>query len=104
MHRVVNYIWAVKDKTNKLVGFDRRDADNERNYFNNQVNEHLTPRPQMDISFLPYKVRDNERFIIKISIPESVVKPVILKYKSIPSIYMRRDGLQMELHMKKLLK
>ncbi len=41
---------GVKDKTNKLVGFDRRDADNERNYFNNQVNEHLTPRPQMDIS------------------------------------------------------
>ena len=30
--------------------------------------------------------------IIRVSIPESSVKPVILKYKNIPSIFMRRDG------------
>jgi len=83
---------GVEDKTNKLIGFDRTEADNERNFFNNKVNEHLTPRPQMSISFLPYKVRDKERFIIKVSVSESSVKPVILKYKGVPSIYMRRDG------------
>ena len=48
---------GVEDKTNKLIGFDRKSADNERNYFNNQVNEHLIPRPSMDISFLRYAVR-----------------------------------------------
>jgi len=47
---------GVEDKTNKLIGFDRKAADNERNYFNNQVNEHLTPRPQMKISFIGYKI------------------------------------------------
>ena len=26
---------GVEDKTNKLIGFDRKSADNERNYFNN---------------------------------------------------------------------
>ena len=83
---------GVEDKTGKLIGFDRKSADNERNYFNNQVNEHLTPRPQINISFLPYKVRKSERFIIKASVSESPVKPVILKYKNIPSIFMRRDG------------
>ena len=83
---------GVEDKTNKLIGFDRKAADNERNYFNNQVNEHLTPRPQMKISFIGYKKNDNERFVIKVSIEESAVKPVILKYKNIPSIFMRRDG------------
>lgn len=83
---------GVEDKTNKLIGFERKEADNERNYFNNQVNEHLTPRPQMDISFVRYEIRDNERFIIRVTIPESSVKPVILKYKNIPSIFMRRDG------------
>lgn len=83
---------GVEDKTNKLIGFDRKGADNERNYFNNQVNEHLTPRPQMKISFIGYKVNGKERFIIKISIDESAVKPVILKYKNIPSIFIRRDG------------
>ncbi|MCI5510768.1 MAG: putative DNA binding domain-containing protein [Eubacterium sp.] len=83
---------GVEDKTNKLVGFDRKAADNERNYFNNQVNEHLTPRPQMKISFVRYEIKNSERFIIRVSIPESSFKPVILKYKNIPSIFMRRDG------------
>jgi len=83
---------GVEDKTNKLIGFDRKAADNERNYFNNQVNEHLTPRPQMKIFFIGYKRNDKERFVIKVSIEESAVKPVILKYKNIPSIFMRRDG------------
>lgn len=83
---------GVEDKTNKLIGFDRKEADNERNYFNNQVNEHLTPRPQMKISFVRYEIKNSERFIIRVSISESSVKPVILKYKNIPSIFMRRDG------------
>ena len=79
---------GVEDKTNKLIGFSRTEADNERNYFNNQVNEHLSPRPQMKISFLSYEVKGNERFAIRVNIPESVVKPVILKYKNIPSIFI----------------
>lgn len=83
---------GVEDKSNKLIGFDKKNADNERNYFNNQVNEHLTPRPQMSISFLRYEINGTERFIIRIEVPESAVKPVILKYKNIPSIFMRRDG------------
>ena len=83
---------GVEDKTNKLIGFDRKAADNERNYFNNHVNEHLTPRLQMKISFVRYEIKNSERFIIRVSIPESSVKPVILKYKNIPSIFMRRDG------------
>lgn len=83
---------GVEDKTNKLIGFERTEADNERNYFNNQVNEHLVPRPQMKISFLRYEVKEKERFVIHVHIPESVIKPVILKYKGIPSIFMRRDG------------
>ena len=52
---------GVEDKTNKLIGFDRTGADNERNYFNNQINEHLTPRPKMEISFLRYEVKEKER-------------------------------------------
>lgn len=83
---------GVEDKTNKLIGFERIGADNERNYFNNQVNEHLVPRPQMAISFVRYKIKEKERFIIRVHVQESVIKPVILKYKNIPSIFMRREG------------
>lgn len=85
------YIGA-EDKTNKLIGFDRVSADNERNYFNNQVNEHLTPRPQMKIAFVRYEIKGKEQFVVHVHVMESAVKPVILKYQNIPSIFMRRDG------------
>ena len=83
---------GVEDKTNKLIGFDRIQADSERNYFNNQINEHLVPRPQMSISFVRYEIKGKEKFVIRVQVENSVIKPVILKYKNIPSIYMRRDG------------
>ena len=83
---------GVEDKTNKLIGFDRTAADNERIYFNNQINEHLVPRPQITISFIRYEIKAKERFILRVHVLESVIKPVILKYKNIPSIFMRRDG------------
>ena len=83
---------GVEDKTNKLIGLERAGADSERNYFSNQVNEHLTPRPQMKIGFIRYEINGHERFVIRVQVAESAVKPVILKYKGIPSIFMRRDG------------
>ncbi len=83
---------GVEDRTNKLIGFDRKNADTERNYFNNQVNEHLTPRPPYKIDFIGYKIREKERFIIAITVEKSPIRPVIAKFKNIPSIYMRREG------------
>lgn len=83
---------GVEDKTNRLIGFNRREADNERNYFNNQVNEHLTPRPQMKVSFLRYTIKESERYIIQVQVANSVIKPVVLRYQGMPMIYMRRDG------------
>ena len=87
-----DFFIGVEDKTNKLIGFDRVAADNERNFFNNRVNEHLTPRPQMKLSFIRYEINGTERFVIRVQVAESAVKPVLLKYKGIPSIFMRRDG------------
>lgn len=80
---------GVEDKTNKLIGFNRKDADSERNFFNNKLNEHTTPRPQALFSFIPYKIHDTERFIIKVTVPESPVKHVILKFKQVPPIHMQ---------------
>lgn len=83
---------GVEDGTNKLIGFERTEADRERNYFNNQINEHLFPRPQMNIRFLRYEVRNSERFIIHVRVADSPVKPIVMKFDGVPSIYMRRDG------------
>ncbi len=83
---------GVEDKTHKLIGYTRGEADKERNYFNNQVNEHLVPRPPMKIGFMRYAVREKERFVLHIRVETSPARPVILKYQNIPAIYMRRDG------------
>lgn len=87
-----DFFIGVEDETGKVSGFDRSQADQERNFFNNQVSEHLVPRPRMEISFLPYDVRGSHRFVIRVRVEESAAKPVILKYKGVPSIFMRRDG------------
>ena len=83
---------GVEDKSNKLIGFDRSGADSERNFFNNQVNEHISPRPPYKISFIRYEIRNKERFIIQIKVERATIKPVILKFDGIPSIFMRREG------------
>ncbi len=83
---------GVEDKTNKLAGFNKKDVDSERNYLNNQINEHITPRPDITFTFIKYENKDRELFIIKVEIKESTIKPVILKYNNMPLIYMRRSG------------
>ncbi len=83
---------GVENKTNKLIGFDRSAVDNERNYFNNEVNQHIVPVPDMKISFIPYKNNGRELFVIKVEVMESLLKPVSLRYKGVLGIYMRREG------------
>lgn len=83
---------GVEDRTHKLIGFDRTAADKERNYFNNKVNEHIVPRPPLCIEFLSYPARDTQRFVLRVSVAVSPVRPVLLKYKGMPAIYMRREG------------
>lgn len=83
---------GVEYKSNKLIGFTRSDADNERNFFNNQVNEHIFPRPACKVSFIRYENNGKELFVIRVDVAESSIKPVVLKYKGVPAIYMRREG------------
>lgn len=83
---------GVADKTNKLIGFSKEEVYGEKNYINNQLYEHLFPRPLVKISFLPYEIKGNTRYVLVVDVPSSTFKPVILKYKGVPSIYMRRDG------------
>jgi ATP-dependent DNA helicase RecG len=83
---------GVEDKSGKLLGFTEAEADGERNYFNNTVNQHIFPNPAVQIRFIPYDVREKQLLILEIRIGESAAKPVVLKYHNIPSIYMRRDG------------
>ena len=83
---------GVEDKSHKLIGFDRESVDAERNFFNNQMNEHIAPRPLYKITFLRYEIREQERFVLKVDVSESPVKPIIVKYNGVPSIYIRREG------------
>lgn len=83
---------GVEDRTHTLIGFDRLAADRERNYFNNEVNEHVVPRPPLKIEFMPYTVRDKTRFILRIVVSTSPVRPVVVKFDGIPAIFVRREG------------
>ena len=82
---------GVEANTNKLIGFSKTDADTERNYFNNQVKEHLYPRPTTNFTFIPYKIREEDRFIIQIDILESNIKPVMCTINNAQSFFLRND-------------
>ena len=83
---------GVEDQTNKLIGFDRAKADQQRNFLNNQINEHITPRPQYHVSFVPYEIHGKERIILEVAVAQSPVRPVVVKADGVPAIYMRREG------------
>lgn len=83
---------GVEDNTNQLIGFLRKEADGERNYFNNKVNEHLFPRPAYSIHFLKYVIHEQERYVLKVDVKESLVKPVLLKIHQTATTYIRREG------------
>lgn len=83
---------GVEDKTNKLIGFQLEEVDKEKIYFYNQLKEHFEIVPTINIELLPYMVNLKKRYIIKITIFESEVKPIILKYQGMPMIFIRKDG------------
>lgn len=84
------YLGVRDDLT--LEGFTRDEADKERNFFNNSVNQFLVPLPQYTISFLKYIVNSKTKYVIKIIILESKLKPVYVKYKGVYSAFIRKQG------------
>lgn len=44
------------------------------------------------VCIIGFTVRDKERFIIAVTVDKSPVRPVIVKFKNVPAIYMRREG------------
>ena len=60
--------------------------------FTKKIREHFDIEPIIDLSIIPYIIRNNKRYIIKIIVNESLVKPLILKYQGMALIFKRRDG------------
>lgn len=83
---------GVEDKTFKLIGFDSSDLDKEKLYFYHTIKEHFSILPQMNSEILSYIINDKERYILKINILESNIKPLIFSYQGLPCIFKRRDG------------
>lgn len=83
---------GVEPTDYKVVGFDKNEADEQRNLFNKAVEEHFSPSIAYTISFIKYQIRDKERYVIKINIPESKIRPITVKYKGIPGIYKHING------------
>lgn len=83
---------GIDDRTKKLSGFSEAEADEERNYFNNMVNQHLFPRPQTSVEFVPYEEGGSTKRLVRVRIPSSPDKPVVVRFDGVPAIYFRREG------------
>lgn len=83
---------GVEPKDYKLVGFTKSEADEQRNLFNKAIEEHFSPSISYTISFLKYVIREQERYILEINIPESKIRPIAVKYKGVPGFYKHING------------
>ena len=83
---------GVEDKSFKLIGFEQNEIDKEKMFFYNTLKEHFNTIPEIKTELIEYQIKDKTRYILKIQIFESEMKPVILMYQGMPCIYKRRDG------------
>lgn len=87
-----NFFIGVEDKTTKLIGFEKKEIDNEKNFLFHEVNEHFDTMLEISTEIIPYIIKESKRYILKVTIFESKIKPIILKFDGMPLIFVRRDG------------
>lgn len=83
---------GVEDKSYTLIGFDEAGIDKERLYFYHEIEEHLPVLPSLKAETIPYVIKGQTRYLLKIQIFESREKPLLLKYQGMPMTFVRRDG------------
>ncbi len=86
------FILGVEDKTYKIIGYDYETLDKEKIYFQNTIKEHFDSLLKAETEEIPYTIKGKTRFLLKINVLESEMKPVILYYQGMPLIYIRRDA------------
>lgn len=87
-----NLYLGVEDKTYKLIGYDQEEIDNEKMFFGKTLREHFPIMPEYSFLPLPYSLRGQTRYILRIKIVEAREKPLMLKYQEMPMAFLRRDG------------
>ena len=83
---------GVEDKTNKLIGFELSEIDKEKLYFYHTLKEHFDALPKVNTDVISYVINEKTRYILKINVSESDMKPVVLMYQGLPCVFKRRDG------------
>ncbi len=82
---------GVKDD-GLLAGFKKEEIDHERLILTNHANQFLSPRAPLTFSYLPYKEGEETRYVMKVDVSPSGLKPVYLTYKGNQGVYVREDG------------
>ncbi len=84
---------GVEDKSTKLIGYEKEEIDSEKNFFFHEIKEHIDITLDINTEIFSYIINGSKRYILKIVVLESKIKPIILKYDGLPLIFMRRDGI-----------
>lgn len=83
---------GVKDKSYDLIGFEEPEIDKEKLFLFNTMSQHFPFLPPTQVIPLPYSVNGKQRYLMQVEVGESERKPLILKYKEMPMVFLRRDG------------
>lgn len=84
---------GVADRSFEVQGYSAQEADEERNFAQNQVNIHCQYELNIIYRALPYLVENGQkRYLLSIEVPESPSKPIIFRFNGMPSVFIRLDG------------
>lgn len=94
---------GVQDKSYEVIGFDAQELDSEKLFLFNTISQHFQIAPSVSTKAIPYTIHDKERYILVVNVEESSAKPLMIKYKEMPMIFVGRDGFTSPAAMEEVL-
>ncbi len=83
---------GVEPEDYRLIGLSDHDLDKEKMLFYQNIKNHIPVHIDIISEIIAYSNNDRSLNILKLTIIESNVKPVILMYDNMPLTFVRRDG------------
>ena len=83
---------GVRPEDYVLNGFDQNELDKQKILFYQNIKNHVPVEINLKIDTIPYIINNRNLNILKITIFESHMKPVVLMMNNMPLIYVRKDG------------
>lgn len=83
---------GVDDSTLEVIGFNQKGIDRQVQIFIRCLKEHFKVIPPYSFSYIPFKMKDEEKYLICIQIDKGSRLPIFLTYQGYSLTFVRDEG------------